>query len=58
MHPRSLTRIFVVRRHFVPMAIQNAPGEDSDQTARMRSLIWIFTGRTSPKVRFLSLRLK
>ena len=28
-------------------AIQNAPSEDSDQTERMRSLIWIFAGRTS-----------
>ena len=25
--------------------IQNAPSDDSDQTARMRRLIWIFTGR-------------
>ena len=31
--------------------------EDSDQTARMRSLIWIFAGRICPKVRFLTLRL-
>ena len=28
------------------LAIQNAPNEDSDQTAQMRSLIWIFVGRT------------
>ena len=27
-------------------------GEDSDQTARMRNLIWIFSGRTCPKARF------
>ena len=32
--------------------------EDSDQTARMRRLIWIFAGRTFPKVRFLTLQLK
>ena len=29
-------------RNFASLAIQNAPSEDSDQTARMRSLIWIF----------------
>ena len=43
---------------FAPLAIQNALGEDSDQTARMRSLIWIFAERICPKVRFLTLRLK
>ena len=43
-------------RNFASLAIQNAPSEDSDQTARMRSLIWIFAGRTSPKVRFLTFR--
>ena len=31
--------------------------EDSDQTARMRRLIWVFVGRTSKKVRFLTLLL-
>ena len=31
--------------------------EDSDQTARMRRLIWIFSGNTYPKLRFLTLRL-
>ena len=36
-------------RNVAPLAIQNAPGEDSDQTARMRRLIWIFAGRTCPK---------
>ena len=34
-------------RNFAFLAIQNAPREAFDQTARMRSLIWIFTGRTS-----------
>ena len=34
-------------RNFVSLAIQNAFSEDSDQTARMRRLIWILTGRTS-----------
>ena len=33
------------------------PSADSDQTARMCRLIWIFAGRTCPKVRFLMLRL-
>ena len=40
-------------RSFASLVIQNAPREDSDQTARMRSLIWIFTGHKCPKVRFL-----
>ena len=37
--------------------IQNAPSEDSDQIARMRRLIWIFAGRTYPKVHLLTLWL-
>ena len=44
-------------KHFASLAIQNAHGEDSDQTARMRRLIWIFAGRTYPQVRFLTSRL-
>ena len=32
-----------------------ADNEDSDQTARMRRLIWVFVGRTCEKVRFLTL---
>ena len=36
---------------------QTAPSEDSDQTARMRRLIWIFVGHTCQKGRFLILRL-
>ena len=43
-------------RNFASLAIQNAPSEESDQTARMRRLIWIFAGRTSPKERFSTLR--
>ena len=35
-----------------------ADNEDSDQTARMRRLIWVFVGRTYQKVRFLTLRNK
>ena len=42
-------------RNFASLAIQAAPSEDSDQTARMRMLIGIFTGGTCPKVRFLTL---
>ena len=44
-------------RNFASLAIQNPPSEDSDQTAQMRRLIWIFSVRTCPKVRFLTLRL-
>ena len=42
-------------RNFVTSAIVKAPSEDSDQTARMRSLIWIFAGGTCPEVRFRTL---
>ena len=42
-------------RNFAPLSIQNAPNEDSDQTARMRSLIWIFAGHTCRKLHFLPL---
>ena len=45
-------------RNIASLAIQNAPSEDSDQTARMRSLIWIFAGRTCSKVQFQTLWLK
>ena len=34
----------------------HADNEDSNQTARMRRLIWVFVGRTWQKVRFLNLR--
>ena len=47
---RSLHKIYAY------LAISNAPCEDSDQTARMRRLIWIFIGRTCPKECFLTLR--
>ena len=43
-------------RNSASLGILNVPSEDSDQTTRMRSLIWIFAGRTCPKVRFLMLR--
>ena len=53
-HPRSLIRVFAVRlKKHCARAIQNAPSEDSDQTAR----IWIFAGRSCPKVRYLTFRL-
>ena len=45
-------------RNFASLAIQNAPSEDSDQTAWMRRLIWIFARRTCPKVHFLTLGFK
>ena len=47
-----------VWRNVASLAIQNAPGKDSDQTARMRTLTWIFAGRTCPKERFHTFRLK
>ena len=34
----------------------HADNEDSDQTAQMRRLIWVFVGRTCQKVHFLKLR--
>ena len=37
--------------------VLDADKEDSDQTARMRSLIRLFFGRTCQKVRFLTLWL-
>ena len=43
--------------HFASLAIQNAHSEDSDQTARMRSLIWTFAERSDPKVLFVTFRL-
>ena len=49
---------FAAWRHFASFGIQNAPGDDSDQTARGCRLIWIFTGHTRCKVRFLTLRLR
>ena len=44
-------------RNLASLVIQNAPSEDSDQTARMRSLIWIFAGRTCPKLCLQTFRL-
>ena len=35
-----------------------ANNEDSDQTVRMRRLIWVFVGRTCQRARFLMFRLK
>ena len=35
----------------------HADNEDSDQTARMRRLIWVFVGRTCQKVPLLALKL-
>ena len=44
-------------RNFTSMTIQNASSEDSDQTAQMRRLIWIFAGCTCWKVHSLMLLL-
>ena len=53
----SLIRVFVFRlKNFASLAIQIARGEDSDQTAQMCSLIWIFAGRACLKVRLLTSR--
>ena len=58
MHPGSLFRVYAVRmKETCINGYKNAPSEDSDQTALMRSLIRIFAGRTCPEVRFQSLRL-
>ena len=53
--PESLLSVL---GNFASLAIQNAPSEDSDQSARMRRLIWIFAWRTCPKVRFQTLRFR
>ena len=45
-------------RNFFALAIQNAPSEDYVQTACKHNLIWIFSWRTCPKVRFLTSRLQ
>ena len=46
-----------IRRNHISLAIQNVPSEDSDQTARVCKLIWIFAWRTCLEVHFLTLRL-
>ena len=48
----SLIRLVVVCiKKLCIRGYQNAPSEDSDQIAQLRSLILVFTGRTCPKVR-------
>ena len=44
-------------RDFASLTIQNAPSEESDQTAQTRRLIWILAGRTCPNAYFLELQL-
>ena len=39
------------------VTVSQADNEYSDQTARMRRLIWVFVGCKCPNVRFLKLRL-
>ena len=41
-------------RNFAWLAIENELSEDSDQTARIPNVIWIFAGCTWSKVRFLT----
>ena len=57
-HSRSLIRVLVVRMKKVcNLGNPKCDHKDSEQIALMRRLILIFTERTSPKVRFLMLRL-
>ena len=51
--PRILRGDSILCVNSASLAIQNAPSEDSDQTGRMRRLIWIFIWRICPKVGFL-----
>ena len=45
-------------RNFASLATQIEPSADSDQTAQMRRLIWIFASRRCPKVHFLTFWIK
>ena len=54
LHSRSLGAVWIAK----DAKFLHADNEDSDQTARMRSLIRVFVRRTFQKVRFLTLRLK
>ena len=40
-------------RNLASLTIQNVPSEDSDQTAQMRRLVWMFAVHTCRKVCFL-----
>ena len=44
-------------RNIASLAIQNAPSEDSDQTAQMCRLLWILVGHTLHKVCLVTLWL-
>ena len=47
-HPRSLSRVFVVRmKNFASLASQDTRSDYFDKTERKRMLIWMFAGRTS-----------
>ena len=50
-------RVFVMKNLCI-FGYPNCASEDSDQTALMRRLIWIFTGRKLSKVRFPTLWFK
>ena len=43
-------------RNFASFSTQYAPSEDSDQSAWMRRLIWVFTGCVCPKILSLTMR--
>ena len=51
----TVCSVFLIRIK-KPWLCKHASIEDSYMTARMRRLIWIFAGRSYPKVRFLTLR--
>ena len=47
-HPHRLIK--ALWRNRVCFAIRNEPSDDSDQTAQMRRLIWLYTGLACPMV--------
>ena len=59
-HPPSLIRIFLLSawRKLGPLATHWTHSKDSDQTERMLTLIWVFTGRTCHFVGFVVRWLK
>ena len=50
----SLTAFWIVKG----VKFLYADNEDSDQTTRMRSLIWVFVGYRCQRVRYIMLRIK
>ena len=50
-HLSILAKVIRMKKYWA-LTIHRAPSEDSDQTVRMRMLIWVFAGRTCQKVHF------